>query len=88
MSLDLFRQNCLTRLQQMIDTRTTAAVNIRASQFTTTDALALQQVEALSEARAWLECQRVIQEEFTKLMKPQQASSESQTPEKKTEEVY
>jgi hypothetical protein len=88
MTLDLFRQNTLNALQAAIDNKTTAAVNMQAKQFTTVDQYAMSQAETLAEARALLLAQQVIQAEFTKLMKPQQAESNASTPKPKTEEVY
>lgn len=87
MTLDLLRNNCINRLQDLIDARTTAAVNVRASSYETTDKLALMQVEILSEARTLLEAQRIIHDEFIKLTKPEKPDPET-TPKPKTEDVY
>jgi hypothetical protein len=88
MSLDDFRRQAIERLQEMASNHTTAAVNVRAAQYTTVDQLALQQVEMLSEARAYMKSAQVVHEIFVKMTRPQQDEPEATPDPKKKEDIY
>lgn len=93
MSLDALRQACIKSFQERADTATSKALNLRpraAGQnlaAMTAEEYAMFGIDALAEARTYLECQRIITNEFRKLTQPEQKIEEP-TEQKPARKMY
>lgn len=78
MSIEALRVNCIKAFQERADGATTRAMNMDirpAGQHiaaTTAEEYALTSVRSLTEARAFLEAMRIVQNEFMKLTQPEE----------------
>lgn len=83
MSLDALRENTIKVFQNRADQCTSAAISITAGAVTGTDQYAMTQIERLAMARAYLDAQKIITDEFRKLTQPEDKPVEQIQPKKR-----
>lgn len=78
--IDDFRRQVRSIFENRCQALTNAVVQVRASGYETVDKLALQQVENLSEARAYYAAIEVLEEVFKKMTRPAEQPPDESSP--------
>lgn len=94
MSLSFLRDAIVKSLQERVDARVNAAVNIRPRPASTdldamtSDEYAMQAVDMLAEARAYGEAARVVIAEYNRMVEPEKTQAEETLAKPIRESVY
>ena len=94
MSLHFLRDNIARRLQERADNASTRAINMRvrpaseAIPAMSCEEYALLQVDALTEARIYMQAILVVTEEYRRMTEPEKAPDQTQVVPLKTGSVY
>lgn len=94
MSLDSLRANCIKAFQARAETATAKAINLRPRTAghnmaaMSAEEYAMFSIDALTEARIFLEAQNIVTNEFRKLTQPEDAPTDAEPVKGKARSVY
>lgn len=77
MTLDALRTACMDAFAKRAEAMTNAAINILPQGGLSADQYAMLQVDRLAQARVYMECQKIITDEYRKLTQPPDAPQDS-----------
>ena len=91
MSLSYLRDNIVKALQEKADAASSRAMNNHPLSHQSTDTYAMQSVDALSEARAFLVAMNIVNKSYNDMIEPekkQQQDEEDSQPKPEQEPIY